>query len=84
MQATGKMHWRERVGRSCYSSPLWIDGRLYGISKRGEAVVLAASKEFEELGRVDLGEKTFATPAIADGVMYLRTESRLYSLGKAK
>ena len=81
---TGDVHWRERVGDSCYSSPLWIEGRLYGISKRGEVVVLAASKEFEELGRVDLGEKTFATPAIADGVMYLRTESRLYSLGKAK
>ena len=54
------------------------------ISKRGEVVVLAASKEFEELGRVDLGERTFATPAIAGGVIYLRTQSRLYSLGKAK
>ena len=81
---TGEVHWRERVGDSCYSSPLWIEGRLYGISKRGEIVVLAASKEFEELGRVDLGEKTFATPAIANGVMYLRTQSRLFSLGKAE
>ena len=81
---TGKVHWRKRVGHSCYSSPIWIDGRLYGISKRGEVMVLAASKEFKELGRVDLDEKTFATPAIANGVMYLRTRSRLYSLGKAK
>lgn len=81
---TGKVHWRERVSRSCYSSPLCIDGRLYGISKRGEVVVLAASKQFEELGRVDLGEKTFATPAIAAGVMFLRTQSRLYSLGKSE
>ena len=80
---TGEVHWRERVGDSCYSSPLWIDGRLYGISKRGELVVLAASKEFKVLGRVDLGEKTFATPAVADGVLYLRTESRLLSLGNA-
>jgi len=82
--STGKVHWRERIGGDFYSSPLWIEGRLYGISKRGEVVVLAASREFEELGRVDLGEKTFATPAIANGVMYLRTQSRLYSLGKAK
>ena len=82
--STGKVHWRERIGGDFYSSPLWIEGRLYGFSKRGEVVVLAASWEFEELGRVDLGEKTFATPAIANGVMYLRTQSRLYSLGKAK
>lgn len=81
---TGKIHWQEKVGHSCYSSPVWIDGRLYGISKHGEVIVLAASKEFKELGRVALNEKTFATPAIANGVMYLRTESQLYSLGKAK
>ena len=82
--ATGKVHWRERVGGDFYSSPLWTEGRLYGISKRGEVVVLAASREFRELGRVDLGQKTFATPALADGVMYLRTQSRLLSIGKAE
>lgn len=80
--ATGEVHWRERVDGDFYSSPVWIEGRLYGISKRGEVVVLAASKEFEELGRVDLGEKTFATPAIGNGVIYLRTQTRLLALGK--
>jgi len=78
--ATGDVHWRERVDGDFYSSPLWIEGRLYGISKRGEVVVLKAGKEFEELGRVDLGEKTFATPAVVDGVMYLRTQTRLLAL----
>ncbi len=82
--ASGKVHWRERVDGDFYSSPVWIEGRLYGISKRGEVIVLAASKEFEELGRVGLGEMTFATPAIADGVVYLRTQSRLFSLGGAR
>jgi outer membrane protein assembly factor BamB len=81
--ATGKVHWRERVGGEYYSSPLWIEGRVYCISKRGQIVVLAASRTFEVLARMELGEKTFATPALADGVMYLRTQTRLYSLGKA-
>ena len=80
--ATGKVHWRERVGGEFYSSPLWINGRLYCISKQGEVVVLAASKKFEVLARMELGEKTFATPAVANGTMYLRTQTRLYSLGK--
>ncbi|MEO0447691.1 MAG: PQQ-binding-like beta-propeller repeat protein, partial [Verrucomicrobiota bacterium] len=79
--STGEVHWRERVEGDFYSSPIWLEGRLYGISKRGEVVVLSASKEFEELGRVDLGEKTFATPAVAHGVMFLRTQSRLFALG---
>ncbi|MEM6916699.1 MAG: PQQ-binding-like beta-propeller repeat protein [Verrucomicrobiota bacterium] len=79
--ATGEVHWRERVGGEFYSSPIWIEGRLYGISKRGQVVVLAAGTEFEVLARTELGEKTFATPAVADGVLYLRTQTRLYSLG---
>ena len=82
--ATGKEHWRERVGGEFYSSPIWIEGRLYCISKYGQIVVLAASKKFEVLARMELDEKTFATPAVANGVMYLRTQSRLYSVGKAR
>lgn len=82
--ATGKEHWRERVRGEFYSSPIWIEGRLYCVSKRGQIVVLAASRKFEVLARMELGEKTFATPAVANGVMYLRTQSRLYSLGNAK
>lgn len=78
----GEVHWRERVDGEFYSSPLWIEGRLYCISKRGEVVILAADRDFAELGRVDLGEKTFATPAIGEGVLYLRTQSRLLALGQ--
>ncbi len=81
--ATGNKHWRERVGGEFYSSPIWIEGRLYCISKHSQIVVLAASRKFKVLARMELGEKTFATPAVANDVMYLRTQSRLYSLGKA-
>jgi outer membrane protein assembly factor BamB len=44
-------------------------------------LVLAAADKFEILGRVALGENSFATPAIAGGIMYLRTYSQLFSLG---
>jgi outer membrane protein assembly factor BamB len=79
--ATGRPIWRERVRGSFYGSPVWVAGRLYCISKRGEVFVVAASDTFKELARVPLGEPSFATPAVANGVMYLRTRSRLYSLG---
>ncbi len=77
----GEVVWRERVGGAFYGSPVWVDGRLYAISKRGEVVVLSASDKFEVLARVPLGEPSFATPAVAGGVMYLRTRSHLFSLG---
>ena len=46
----------------------------------GDVVVLRAGRKYELLGRVDLKEKTMATPAVADGVMYLRTLSHLMAL----
>ena len=82
--ATGEVIWTQRVGGFYYGSPVWVDGRLYCISRKGEVVVLSASDEFKVLARVPLGEKSYATPAVADGVMYLRTLSRLFSLGGKK
>ncbi len=81
--ASGKRYWRERVGGSYYCSPIWIDGRLYCTSKTGEVVVIAADKIFKLLARNSLGEKCFSIPAVANGVMYQRTQTRLISLGGA-
>jgi len=79
--ANGDLVWCERVGGSFYSSPVCVHDRLYCIAKSGEVVVLAAADHFEVLARVPLGEQSFATPAVAGGVMYLRTRSHLFSLG---
>jgi len=79
--ATGALVWRERVGGDYFGSPVRVGDRLYCISRTGEVVVLAASREFKELGRVDLGEPSNSTPAVADGVMYLRTASHLMAIG---
>jgi hypothetical protein len=69
------------VGGSYYGSPVWVDGRLYCVARNGEVAVLAAGDKFEVLARVPLGEPSHATPAVAGGVMYLRTRSQLFSLG---
>jgi len=79
--ATGKQIWRERVGGSFYGSPVCVNDRLYCISKKGDVVVLAASDEFQLLARVPLGELSYATPALSNGVMYIRTYSHLISVG---
>jgi len=81
---TGKLIWRERVEGKFYGSPVRVAGRLYCISKAGEVVVVAAGGTFKLLARVPLGEKSFATPAVADGVMYLRTLRHLISVGGSK
>jgi outer membrane protein assembly factor BamB len=82
--STGEVIWRERVGGEFYGSPVCVDNRLYCIAKNGDVVVLAASDQFRVLNRVPLGEPSYTTPAVSDGVMYLRTNSHLFSLGGAE
>jgi len=82
--ATGKVHWRQRVGGNYYSSPISVGNRIYNVATDGEVVVLAASPEFRVLGRSQLGEGSHSTPAVAGGRMYLRTFSSLISLGAAE
>jgi len=79
--SSGEVIWRERVDGSYYGSPVCIGDRLYCISRDGEVVVVSASDRFEVLAPIPLEEPSFATPAISNGDMYLRTQSHLHSLG---
>lgn len=78
---TGKVHWQRRVGGNYSGSPVRVGNAVYCASADGEVVVLAASKEYELLGRSQLGEGTRATPAVANGRLYFRTESQLLAIG---
>ncbi len=82
--ATGDIAWQERVGGNFFGSPVCINGKLYAVSAKGEVVVIETGDQFKQLGRSDLGEPSHATPAVSDGVMYLRTTSHLISVGGKK
>ncbi len=81
---TGEAVWRERVRGKFFGSPVCAGNRLYCVEGGGEVVVIAASDKYEPLARVPLGEPSYATPAVSDGVMYLRTRTQLFSLGGRK
>jgi hypothetical protein len=61
-----------------YASPVAGDGKVYVISRNGTATVLKAGAEWEILSSGDLEGEVFATPAIADGHIWVRTASALY------
>ena len=81
---TGELLWHEKPAGRYYGSPVWVSGKLYVITVEGEVVVVKAAPKYELLGINPLGEKSQATPAVANGVMYLRTDSQLVSIGDAK
>jgi outer membrane protein assembly factor BamB len=61
-----------------FASPVGADGKVYVISQDGTASVVSAKGEWEVLAVSPLGEEVFATPAIADNKLYIRTQNTLY------
>lgn len=82
--ANGEVVWSERVGGNFFSSPVCIDGKLYGVSSAGEVIVVEASDQYKLLGRSPLGGTCHSSPAVAGGALFVRTESQLISVGGKK
>lgn len=78
---TGEVLGQKRVGGNYYGSPILVGDRLFCMSEEGDLVVVSADKELKVLGKSPLGEGSESTPAVSDGVMYLRTYSHVISLG---
>jgi len=82
--ATGEVLYQERLGGGSTgftASPVAADGKVYFTSEDGDVHVVKAGESFELLSVNPLGEVAMATPAIADGVLYFRTRSRLVAVG---
>jgi outer membrane protein assembly factor BamB len=77
---TGEVHWQERVPGGYSASPFYADGKIYFQNEQGVTTVVKADKKFEVLATSNLKERTFASYAVADSAIYLRTESQLYRI----
>jgi outer membrane protein assembly factor BamB len=80
--ATGKQNFRQRLGGDFHSSPVRIGNRIFCVARNGDVVVLAVDRKYKELARNSLNEACHATPAVANGRLYLRTESSLICVGE--
>lgn len=78
---SGEIVWQERVGGNFSASPVATEGRIYLVGDNGETTVLAAAPEFKVLAKNPLGEKVQASPAIARGHLFIRTEKNLFCIG---
>ena len=61
-----------------YASPVAADGKIFVVSETGKLSVVKAGKEWELLSLNDLNEPCYATPALADSRIYVRTQATLY------
>ncbi len=81
---TGKSCWRERLGPHYSASLVSANGLVYFLSDKGIMTVVRPGAELEIVARNELGENTYASPAISDGQMFLRGNKHLYCIGTDK
>lgn len=79
---SGKELWNQRIGAAFTASPVLINGNIYAIGEDGSVVVIAAEPKFKKLGESRLTEPVSASPAVADGRLYVRGKNTLYAIGK--
>lgn len=72
----------KKGGKEFYASPVAGDGKVYVVDRSGRLTVLKAGAQWEELSSADFGEEIDSTPAICDGLIYLRTPTKLYCFGQ--
>ena len=82
--ATGKVIKQGRLHGAIdkyFSSPVAADDKVFLIGQGGQVSVLKADGDWQVLNVNDMDDEVFATPAIADGRIYIRTRGALYSFG---
>jgi outer membrane protein assembly factor BamB len=63
------------------ASPVGANGRLYLASENDDVIVVKMGETFEVLATNTLADQTFiATPAIAEGQIYLRSQNTLFAI----
>lgn len=78
----GKVVWEKDLEEAFQSSPSIVGGKLVLLSEKGNLIAAETGREYKEISRSKLGEKCFASPAFADGRMYIRGNKNLYCIGK--
>ena len=84
---TGDELYRQRlpgVGNGFSASPVAADGKIYLSNEDGDILVVAAGEKFTHVGTNSMGELMMATPALSEGVLYVRTAQSVFAVGRKR
>ena len=80
--ATGERVWQERTEGVFSASPVAGGGHVYFVSESGDTVVVMAGRAPQIVARNALGERAVASPAIANGQVFVRTDRHVFAIGR--
>jgi outer membrane protein assembly factor BamB len=79
----GKKVWEKDLQEYFLASPSLVGDKLYLLSEKGVMYIAEAGAEYKQLAKCELGEKCLASPAFADGRIYIRGIKNLYCIGNS-
>jgi outer membrane protein assembly factor BamB len=80
--ADGKKVYEQELKGDFRASPSLVGDKLYLLDLKGTMHIAQAGPAYKELGTCELGEECYASPAFADGRIYLRGSENLYCIGR--
>jgi outer membrane protein assembly factor BamB len=78
--ATGRLVWQQRLDGEFTASPIYAGGALYFFNQEGKSFVMAPGRVAKLLAINALGDGCMASPAVADGALFVRTRTHLYRI----
>ena len=78
---TGKLYWVYDMKAHMWGSTMVADGKVFVGDEDGDFTVLAADKKLKLLSEVNVGAPIYSTPVIANGVMYIGSQTHLFAVG---
>lgn len=79
---SGHYHWRHRVGGAHWASVTAAAGKVFFCDANGKTTVIEAGPKYKELGENEIDEDVYASFAISEGAIFLRTAKHLFCIGE--
>jgi outer membrane protein assembly factor BamB len=78
--ASGQRVWQQRIEGVFSASPVAGDGKVYFTSETGAVIVIRSGRQPSVLARNETGERLIASPAIAGGWLFFRSDDKLIAV----
>ena len=81
---TGEHYWVHDTKGRMWGSTLLVDGKVYVGNEDGFLTILAASKQKKLIREIEFGTAIYSTPFVANGVLYISTQTQLFAIDGKK
>jgi outer membrane protein assembly factor BamB len=81
---TGQKYWEHDTEAPCWSSPYWVDGKVYLGNLDGDVYVFRHGRARSLLAKVEMGNPIRSALVAAHGVLYVKTDDCLYAIAESR